>query len=61
MREQTDDLFDAIDAAFFTGDEFHDRGTIKEVEFYLGRWERELGRIKIMLTKLEEEKATKND
>ncbi len=37
-----DELFDQIDAGFFSGDSFRNEAALKEVEDYLGRWQREI-------------------
>jgi len=42
MRDSTDSACDEIDAAIFTGDEFHDATARKELRDYMARWEREL-------------------
>ncbi len=38
-----------IDAAFFSADTFHDDEAVKMMEYYMGRWNRELENIKKML------------
>lgn len=43
MRADTEDLFDRIDAAVFSGDEFLSDATArKEFRDYMARWERGL-------------------
>ena len=37
---------DSIDACFFSGDTFQNAGALEAVEFYIGRWTREIARIK---------------
>ena len=40
------DACEEIDAAFFSGDTFHDEKVLSEFEWYLSRWTRETARIK---------------
>jgi hypothetical protein len=42
----TERACDQIDAGFFSGDTFHYPESIERIEWYLGRWSRELARIK---------------
>lgn len=42
MRKDTDELCDSLDAAIFSGDEFHDPEARKELREYMARWERGL-------------------
>lgn len=46
LNPATEDACDHIDACFFSGDSFHSPDAIKRIEFYLGRWQRELASIK---------------
>ena len=55
LDKRTDDTMDSIDAACLSGDAFHDAEAVKQAEFYIGRWQRELERIKIMLAAREKE------
>jgi len=48
------DACEKIDAGFFSGDTFHDPKIIEQMEYYLGRWQRELKLIKKMLEQDEE-------
>lgn len=57
LDTQTDEMMDNIDAAFFSGDRFHDAEAVEQAEFYVGRWQRELERIKVMLTQREKDKS----
>ena len=41
-----EESLDAIDAGFFSGDTFQNAGALAAVEFYIGRWTREIARIK---------------
>lgn len=41
LPAQIEDLFDRIDAGFFTGDVFHNEERLQRVEWYMGRWRRE--------------------
>lgn len=45
---------DEIDAGFFSGDAFHSEEAIARIEWYMGRWQRELVNIKEMLAELTE-------
>lgn len=49
MHPDTEDQLDSIDAAFFSGDSFHNEADLEKVEYYLGRWSREVDSIKEML------------
>lgn len=42
LRNHTEEYLDGIDAAIFTGDEFHDRESRKELRGHLERFERGL-------------------
>jgi hypothetical protein len=42
MRDHTNELCDAIDAAIFSGDEFLNAYARKELRDYMARWERGL-------------------
>ena len=47
MRHQDiEEACECIDAGFFSGDAFHDPGSLKEIEEYMGRWAREITSIK---------------
>ena len=46
MHWKVKEALEEIDAAFFSGDTFHDPEALKEVEEYLGRWQREITSIK---------------
>ena len=37
---------DSIDACFFSGDTFQNADALEAVELYIGRWTREIARIK---------------
>ena len=50
-----DEHLDNVDAAMFSGDTFMDRENIAELEVYIGRWQREIARNKLLLLELEEE------
>ena len=50
-----DEHLDNVDAAMFSGDAFMDRENIAELEVYIGRWQREIARNKLLLLELEEE------
>lgn len=41
-----EESLDAIDACFFSGDTFQNADALEAVEFYIGRWTREIARIK---------------
>lgn len=40
---------DQIDAGFFSGDTFHSEEAIARMEWYMGRWQREIANIRKML------------
>ena len=42
MRNNTEELCDALDAAIFSGDEFLNAEARKELRVYMARWERGL-------------------
>jgi hypothetical protein len=46
MEPWAEEACNEIDAGFFSGDTFHYPESIARIEFYLGRWQRELERIK---------------
>ena len=41
-----EESLDAIDAGFFSSDVFHSADAIETAEYYIGRWTREIARIK---------------
>ena len=41
-----EEALDSIDACFFSGDTFQNADALEAVEFYIGRWTREIVRIK---------------
>lgn len=41
-----DDACDLVDACFFTGDTFFDEEVMKEMEFYLNRWNKKIIELK---------------
>lgn len=43
------EAIDEIDAAFFTGDGFHDEDALQEIEGFLIRWGKEISNIREML------------
>ena len=49
MIAEIENACEEIDAAMFTGDTFHSEPALNELEFYVGRWRREMERIKIMI------------
>jgi len=55
MKGWCEEACESIDAGFFSGDTFHDEESLKEIEYYLGRWNRETERIKKMLEELKSE------
>jgi hypothetical protein len=57
LPKWAEDACEEIDAGFFSSDVFHNKESINELICYLGRWNREAGRIKLML--MEEEKCKK--
>lgn len=40
---------DSIDAGFFSGDTFHSEEALARIEWYMGRWQREIVNIREML------------
>ena len=46
MHQKVEEAIDEIDAALFSGDQFHDLDNLKELECYLIRWQKELASIK---------------
>ena len=55
MPDIFDDACEEIDAAFFSGDAFHDNEALTKIKHYLGRWNREAESIEKMLKDIEEE------
>ena len=55
MRCHITDACEEIDAVFFSGDGFQNKTALEEIEFYVGRWSREIERIKLMLENINEE------
>ena len=43
------EAIDEIDAAFFSGDQFHDDAALQEIERFLIRWGKEVANIREML------------
>lgn len=41
-----DEELDTIDAALFSGDYFYDKDKMKELEYYLERWQKQAQQIK---------------
>ncbi len=50
MPDDIEELFDTIDAGFFTGDGFHNKEACDRIEEYIGRWELQLIDIRKSLT-----------
>jgi len=55
MDEQTDDLFDNVDAVFFTGDRLFDRPSLEDAKNYLKRWNKQIETIERSVDKWEKE------
>ncbi len=49
MHPDVEEQLDGIDAAFFSGDTFHDKEALEKIEHYLARWTREVASIKKMM------------
>lgn len=49
MNEHEAEVCDDLDASIFTGDCFYDEDALRELEHYLGRWNREAARIRQVL------------
>jgi len=45
LHQSIIESIEQIDAAFFSGDQFHDESNLEEIMDYLCRWEREAKRI----------------
>jgi len=45
MHLSNKEACETIDAAFFSGDAFHNEKRLQEIIFYLKRWEKEIKRI----------------
>lgn len=52
LPNHIDNACDEIDAALFTGDTFHDRKCIQELESYMARWQRGLENAKEIVAEL---------
>ena len=50
---------DEIDASVFSGDVLHNREAVERLEYFLQRWQKEIGVIKIMLLEREVEESNK--
>lgn len=61
MRADTEDLFDRIDAAVFSGDEFLSDAARKEFRDYMARWERGLKAHEETAKELEKENEHASD
>ncbi len=48
------DAIDEIDAAVFTGDTLYDKEILKDFEWHLDRWSREIAKIKATGLEIEE-------
>jgi len=55
MDDYTEGMCQQIDAAFFSADTFHSDEAVRLMEYYLGRWNREIERIKEMLEEMKGE------
>jgi hypothetical protein len=49
LENWAEHALDQLDAGFFSGDTFHGEGALARVEWYLGRWQREIVNIREML------------
>lgn len=50
LPDWAEDNFDSIDAGFFSADTFHNNEAIERAEFYIDRWQREIVKIKEMMS-----------
>ena len=48
MNKWVYEACEQIDAGFFSGDTFHSRESLEEIEDYIKRWQREIENIKQM-------------
>jgi len=46
MRPCNEEICDSLDAALFSGDDFFNPDSLKELEEYLARWQRRIEEIK---------------
>jgi len=57
MHPSVSNAIGEIDAAFFSGDGFHDKEKLDEIQYYLARWMRESVDVRKMLNEIEEESS----
>ena len=57
MNHFMENACEEIDAGFFSGDAFHSREAVAEMERYMGRWGLEMESIKHMLNEREAEES----
>jgi hypothetical protein len=55
LTKWAEDACDNIDAGFFSGDTFQSRDAVARIEYYMGRWQREIVSIKQGLDEQEAE------
>lgn len=60
MHPANEEAFEIIDAAFFSGDCFHNRANVNFAKSYIERWQREIEKIEEQLTADEAEADTSN-
>lgn len=46
MRDYNERACEELDAALFSGDDFENPESLKELEAYIARWQREISKIK---------------
>lgn len=61
INSEVSSAIDLIDAAFFSGDTFHNRQSHDEIGISLGRWTREHDNIKIVMEEEAKEANTLNE
>ncbi len=49
MNDNIEEMFDGIDAAFFTGDSLRSEDALNRAEWYMARWLREIVNIRAAL------------
>ena len=49
LRPEYEEMFDTLDAAFFSGDELYDKEALLRVEMYIERWQRRVLELKPLI------------